>query len=80
MSRDDHYDTGSWGGSSDAQSFREAQKSLLDIGDYDGALNMGITDIRNQFGTKYDTHINSMLNKMPKLPNGKIDWSAYPRK
>ncbi len=76
----DHPLTGSYKNSKASQAWRDAQKALLDQGLYDDAYEMGIKDMRDNFGSKYDPHIQEMTDSLPKLPCGKIDWAAIPRK
>jgi RHS repeat-associated protein len=77
----DHYRTGSHGHQGKAgEIFRAKQKALLDAGKYDEALKMGIDDVRQKFGTKYDDAIEQMKRSLPKNEDGSIDWSKVKRK
>ena len=57
MERQDHYKTGSWGRGKDAQQFRNEQKSLIDGGNPQAAQQLGIDDVREKFGDKYNEAI-----------------------
>lgn len=54
---EDHKLTGSWGSSSSAKTYRAKQKELIDAGDFKGAFEMDVNDIRSKFGSKYDKAI-----------------------
>ncbi len=79
MARTDHYKTASHGGGALTTSFRHRQSLMIKAGDYDGALQMGVDDIRAKFGSKYDRHIQDMFDAFPKTGSGGIDWSQIPR-
>lgn len=69
----DHQQTASCGSSRDAKEYRAVQKELIDNGDFRGALQMDIDDLRDKFGDKYDNAISQMLNYVEKLEQaGKI--------
>ncbi|SDQ01467.1 RHS repeat-associated core domain-containing protein [Mucilaginibacter sp. OK268] len=53
----DHRQTGSWGNSKESQAFQARQFELLAKGDFEGAMNLGINDVRAKFGTQYDPAI-----------------------
>ncbi|MEU7179280.1 MULTISPECIES: polymorphic toxin-type HINT domain-containing protein [Streptomyces] len=60
MARADHralYSTGSYRAS---QAWRMRQKDLIDRGDFRGAMQMDVNDIRSRFGNKYDGAIVEM--------------------
>ncbi len=61
MTKEDHWQTASWGSSNEAKQYREVQKALIDKGDYRAAIQMDIDDIHLKFGDKYDKHIEQML-------------------
>jgi hypothetical protein len=55
----DHQDTASWG--SAGEEYRREQARLIQNGDFRGAIQMDIDDIRSKFGVKYDDAIRQML-------------------
>ncbi|MFJ8695407.1 polymorphic toxin-type HINT domain-containing protein [Streptomyces roseolilacinus] len=60
MEYDDHravYSTGSY---IESQAWRMRQKELIDAGDFRGAIQMDVDDIRARFGSKYDEAIVEM--------------------
>ncbi|OOF49242.1 hypothetical protein BKK52_04180 [Rodentibacter trehalosifermentans] len=63
----DHKLTASYGRSKEAQIYRDKQKELLEQGKIDEAINMDIMDIRQKFGSKYDSAIEEMLEYSKKL-------------
>ena len=56
-----HRDTASWGSWISAKRHRKLQKELIDKGDFRGAQQMDIDDIREKFGNIYDEYIEQML-------------------
>lgn len=50
----DHKLTGSYGSSKAAKQYRAAQQKLIDSGDFKGAFEMDVKDLRSKFGNKYD--------------------------
>jgi hypothetical protein len=60
MEREDHMQTGSYGGSKEADAYRQQQRELIDAGDFRAAQQMDFDDIRSKFGTKYDPHIKQL--------------------
>ena len=75
-----HVETGSWGTRRSAVRFREKQQALVQAGDYDSALQMGIDDIRERFPDQYEVHIADAIASAPRTPSGSIDWSAFKKK
>ncbi|MFE3496148.1 polymorphic toxin-type HINT domain-containing protein [Streptomyces sp. NPDC059175] len=65
MDKADHYQTASWGRSREAMDYRARQQTLIDQGDYRGAIQMDIDDIQSKFGTKYDNAIREMIYMLP---------------
>lgn len=61
MPIEDHRKTASWGNSLEARAFRAKEAELINQGKYSEALQMGIDDIRETFGSKYDVAISQML-------------------
>ena len=59
MDKEDHRLTASCGNSRDAQDYRAAQRAKIESGDFKGAMQMDIDDIRDKFGDKYDKQIAS---------------------
>ena len=57
----DHRLTASYGSSSAAVDFRNRERSLISGGKFLGAQNLGISDVRNKFGAKYNYAINDMI-------------------
>ena len=62
MSPEDHRLTASYGNSISAQNYRAEQAKLIAAGDMRGAIQMDIDDITSKFGTKYNDHIQQMLD------------------
>lgn len=60
MDADDHIFTASWGPYTEASDYREQQRELIDNGDFLGAQEMDINDLRTQFGDKYNKAIAEM--------------------
>jgi len=60
----DHYQTGSWGSSASAQTYRAAQRALIDQGKFDDAIQMDIDNVRGLFGNKYDEGILQMIGSL----------------
>lgn len=50
----DHKITASYGASKPAKAYRAKQKELIDQGDFRGAFEMDVRDIKSKFGNKYD--------------------------
>jgi RHS repeat-associated protein len=65
MDKADHYRTASWGRSREAMQHRAQQQDLINQGDYRGAIQMDIDDIRSKFGSKYDKAIKEMIYFLP---------------
>jgi hypothetical protein len=61
MELDDHTKTASWGPYPDAKVHRARQADLIRNGDFAGAQDIDIEDIRALFGNKYDDAIEQML-------------------
>ncbi|MFC5921660.1 VENN motif pre-toxin domain-containing protein [Neisseria weixii] len=61
MEPGDHRLTQSYGRSPEAEAYRAKQKSLLNQGKLQEAIDMDVKDIRSKFGSKYDEAINEML-------------------
>ncbi|MEV4949749.1 hypothetical protein [Streptomyces sp. NPDC053755] len=61
MDKADHYRTASWGRSREAIQHRAQQQDLINQGDYRGAIQMDIDDIRSKFGSKCDKAIKEMI-------------------
>jgi len=53
----DHVRTASFGKSAKAQTFRQAQKKLVDNGEFQPALAMGVRDVRERFPGRYEEAI-----------------------
>ena len=70
MKKEDHRKTASCGNSIEAREYRAKQKELIDKGDFRGAIQMDIDDIRGKFGDKYDAQIKEMLEYVDKLEQG----------
>jgi hypothetical protein len=66
METGDHRITGSWGRSRDAIEYRSLQKSLIDQGRFDDAIQMDIDDVQQNFGSKYDAAILKMIDSLEK--------------
>lgn len=61
MEKEDHRQTASCGSSIEAREYQAAQREKILNGDFRGALQMDIEDIRDKFGNKYDKAIDQML-------------------
>ena len=72
METTDHRLTASWGSSAEAQEYRAAQAELINQGKFDEALQMDINDIQSKFGSKYDVHIQQMLDYRNSIPAWKL--------
>jgi filamentous hemagglutinin len=62
MLPEDHRLTASWGNSQEARAYRQTQADLIAQGDFQGAQQMDIADIKSKFGNKYDAGIRQVLN------------------
>lgn len=62
MEKGEHRQTASWGNSREARAYRSQQAQLIQRGDFKGAQQMDINDVRSKFGEKYDNAINQMLD------------------
>jgi hypothetical protein len=56
----DHRAVYSTGSSLESKAWRMRQKELIDGGDFRGAMQMDVDDIRSRFGNKYDEAITEM--------------------
>jgi hypothetical protein len=56
-----HRDTASFGNRRGAPEFRQKQAELVAKGDFDGAMQMGVDDVRSKFGNLYDDAIEQAL-------------------
>ena len=73
MDKEDHRLTASFGFSKEAQEYRAYQKESIEKGNFKEAMQMDIKDIQQNFGDKYDAHIEQMLKYVDKLEKeGKI--------
>ena len=73
MEKEDHRQTASCGSSLEAREYQAEQREKIQNGDFRGALQMDIDDIREKFGDKYDAAIDQMLEYVDKLEaEGKI--------
>ena len=61
MLKEDHLNTPSWGSGDEATAYRQRQAGLLQLEDYEGAIQMELDAIRSRFGAKYDRAIEQML-------------------
>jgi RHS repeat-associated protein len=73
METADHRLTASWGSSVEAQEYRAAQAELINQGKFNEALQNDISDIQSKFGSKYNAHIQQMLNYYNKIPLWKLE-------
>ena len=62
MDAADHRQTASWGNSREAVAYRNRQANLISQGNVHDAIQMDIDDITSKFGTKYNDHIQQMLD------------------
>ncbi|MEF2148457.1 RHS repeat domain-containing protein [Aquilutibacter rugosus] len=60
MDKADHHKTASWGSSREAKAHRKTEQQMIESGDFNGAQELGIRDIKQKFGEKYDEHIEQM--------------------
>ena len=67
MDKEDHRQTASCGSSIEAREYQAAQKEKIKNGDFRGAVQMDIEDIKEKFGNKYDKAIEQMLQYVDKL-------------
>lgn len=73
MEKEDHRKTASCGSSLEAREYQAEQREKIQNGDFRGALQMDIDDIKEKFGDKYDKAIGQMLEYVDKLEaEGKI--------
>lgn len=61
MLTSDHYRTASYGSSTSAINFRNQEIALINSGKFLGAQKLGLSDIQNVFGIKYDTALSEMV-------------------
>ena len=61
MIASEHRKTASYGSSNAAKEFRNKEKKKINKGEFLGAQALGISDLRNKFGSKYNAAINSMI-------------------
>ena len=64
MDTADHRLTGSWGSSANAQAYRALQKTLINQGRFDDAVQMDIDNVQRLFGNKYDEGILQMIDSL----------------
>jgi hypothetical protein len=62
MLEHNHEKTASFGSWNSARKYRKKEKALIDAGDFEGAVQMGIDDNRSMHGSKYDDAIEEMLD------------------
>ncbi len=62
MITSEHKKTASYGNSASAQAFRKKEKKKVDDGKFLAAQKLGINDIRDRFGYKYNKAINNMVS------------------
>ena len=67
MEKDDHRKTASCGNSKEAREYRAEQRELIAEGKFREAVQMDIDDIREKFGSKYDSAIGEMETYLDKL-------------
>lgn len=67
MDKEDHRLTASCGSSIEAREYQAAQREKIENGDFRGAVQMDIDDIKDKFGNKYDKAIEQMLQYVDKL-------------
>ncbi|SDG38087.1 RHS repeat-associated core domain-containing protein [Celeribacter baekdonensis] len=67
MEKPDHSETASWGSSREARQYREAQRELIEGGDFRAAQQMDIDDLQEKFGDKYDDAIQGMKDYTDEL-------------
>jgi hypothetical protein len=60
----DHRRTASWGSGTDAKNYRDLQKTLIDQGRFDDAIQMDIDNVQSIFGDKYDKAILDMIDSL----------------
>ena len=74
METSDHAGTASWGKGDEPAAYRAAQADLINQGKFREALQKDIDDIRSQFGAKYDTGIQQMLDYYNTIPAWKLSF------
>ena len=62
------------------RNFKLRQAELINQGKFREAMQMDIDDIRSQFGNKYDTHIQQMLDYYDTIPAWKLDLGSKMRR
>lgn len=62
MITSDHYQTASYGNTATAVAFRNKEITQINNGKFLAAQKLGIKDVQNLFGTKYDKAINQMVS------------------
>lgn len=67
MDKEDHRQTASCGSSIEAREYQAAQREKIEKGDFRGAVQMDIDDIKEKFGNKYDKAIEQLLQYVDKL-------------
>jgi hypothetical protein len=67
MTKADHAETASYGGSAEAKAYRAQQAKLIEQGKFKEAQRMDIKDVQSKFGTKYDNAIRQMIEYTKKL-------------
>lgn len=61
MITSEHRKTASFGNSTSAKKFREKEKKKVNDGKFLAAQQLGVTDVQNKFGLKYNGAINDMI-------------------
>ncbi len=72
METADHLQTQSWGSSADAEAYRQLERQMIEQGRFGDAQQMGIDDVRNLFGDKYDEAIRQMQEYTRQIPPEKL--------
>ncbi len=62
MTKEDHFETGSYGARMKSIIYRDDQKKLIDSDKMGEAIEKDIRDIRMKFGNKYDESILQILD------------------
>ena len=72
METPDHLQTASWGSSADAEAYRQLEQQMIEQGRFGDAQQMGIDDVQNLFGDKYDEGIRQMQEYTRQIPPEKL--------